>query len=295
MQRIRIITDSASDIPREIARQLDIIVLPVPITHEGKAYKDGIDFTENEFYELLLNSNTIPATSHITTNVYVDEYKKALEEGFTHVINITISSTGSNMYDSATLALQLFKDEMGVKGEKIKIAVIDSKTYTLAYGIAVINAAKMAKQSDDAEKIVAYLKDWFDRVEIIFSVYSLDHVKKSGRVSVAAAFVGELIGLRPIISMVDGIPRIIDKVRSDKNVIAGVVKNVMQRQVNASKYPCVIIKGIYENEAEELAESIKFNLNLESIDIYYAGASIAINSGPKVVGVIYTGVKRIYN
>jgi DegV family protein with EDD domain len=291
MQRIKILTDSASDIPREIAKQLDIAVLPIPITHEGKSFRDGIDFTENEFYELLLNSNTIPSTSHITTNVYVEEYKKALDDGFTQVINITISSTGSNMYDSATLAAKLFNDE---KGEKISIAVINSKTYTLAYGIAVINAAKMAKQGAEADEIIDYLNDWFDKVEIIFSVYSLNHAKKSGRINVAAAFVGELIGLRPIISMIDGIPKIIDKVRGDKNVVAGVVKNVMQRQVDAAKYPCAVIKGVYINEAEELVESLKENLHLDIINTYFAGASIAINSGPKVVGVIYVGKKRMY-
>jgi DegV family protein with EDD domain len=292
VQRIKLITDSASDIPCEIAKQLDITIMAITITHEGKSYRDGIDLTENEFFDLLLNSNAIPTTSHITANVYYDEYKKALDEDFTHIINITINSEGSSMFDSATLASQLFKDEIG---EKISIEVIDSKTYTIAYGIAVIHAAKMVKQGNSAEEIIAYLKDWFDRVEIIFSVYSLSYAKKSGRISVASAFVGELMGLRPIISMVDGFPKIIDRIRGDKFVVDGVVQNVMKRQVHGNDYPCAIIKGIYLNEAEELAEKIKLNLNLESINLYFAGASIAINCGPKVIGVIFAGAKRIYN
>ncbi|HEX3027584.1 MAG TPA: DegV family protein, partial [Clostridia bacterium] len=205
MRKIRILTDSASDIPLKIAERLDIKVLPIPITHDGKSYHERVEFSNEQFYQLLLESRVVPFTSHINANTYLEEYKKAYEQGYTQILNVTINSLGSSMFDSANLAKRMFYEETGVAEDRMRIEVMDSKTYTIAYGLAVIRAAEMADRGIELDDIVAYLSDWFDRLEIMFSVYSLDFVKKSGRVGCAAAFVGELLGLRPVIVFVDGV------------------------------------------------------------------------------------------
>ena len=110
--------------------------------------------------------------------------------------------------------------EEGLKEEMC----IRDRTYTIAYGCGIVEAAKLAEEGKDAEMVLAFLENWFSSIEIYFSVYSLDFVKKSGRVSVAAAFVGELLGLRPIIRMLDGDPVIIDKVRGDKAILSRLLR-----------------------------------------------------------------------
>ena len=293
MQKISILTDSASDIPVNIAQELGIRVLPIPITHEGKSFSERVEYTNEEFYELMLGSSEIPSTSHITADTYIEEYRKFYESGSTHVLNITINSLGSSMFDAACLAKRRFYEENRIDEHSFRIEVIDSKAYTMAYGIAVIKAAKMAENGDDIDTIIVYLNDWFNRLEILFSVYSLDFVKKSGRVVAAAAFVGELLGLRPLISFIDGVATVTDKVRGDKNVMPKLLETAKKRMRNAQNYPFVMICGTPLAEAQALEQLINDTMPQIKLEgIYSVGASVAINCGPKVLALVYAGEKR---
>ena len=292
MQKIRFITDSACDIPNDVAQSLGILVLPIPITFEDREYRERVDFTDEQFYSLLLGSPQIPTTSHLTMNVYLEEYRKAVKEGYDHIINVTINSKGSSMYNAALYAKQVYLEEAEESGAHVEIEVIDSRTYTIAYGLAVMKAAKMADGGALFREIADYLKDWFSRAEILCSVYSLTHIKKSGRVSVAAAFVGELLGLRPVILFRDGEPRIVDKVRGDRNVVVGVLKQFRLRADHPREYLCGIVRGVMPEEAEQLRECIRRELQVDSLPIYNVGASVAINCGPEVIAVVYAGKKR---
>jgi DegV family protein with EDD domain len=293
MQNIFIMTDSASDIPNAIADEQGIRVLPIPITHKGMSYSERVEFTNEQFYELMQNSSEVPSTSHITSDTYLEEYKKAYDEGNTQILNVTINSLGSSMFDSACLARKRFYEEFGVEEASFRIEVVDSKTYTIAYGIAVIKAAQMARSGDDLDTIIIYLKDWFDRLELLFSVYSLEFTKKSGRILAAAAFVGDLLGLRPIIVFIDGVAAIIDKVRGDKNVVPKLLEVAKRRMRNAEAYPMAMICGTPVKEAQELEQRIHDTLpNVKFEGIFSVGASVAINCGPKVVALVYAGEKR---
>lgn len=292
MNKIRIITDSASDISKAAADELGIAVLPVPILHEGKEYLDRVDITNEEFYNLLLSSQNIPTTSQINTIDYVEEYKKAHYDGVTHLINVTINAKGSNIYNSAKIAKNTFYEETGITEKDMVIEVIDSKAYSLGYGIAVVEAAKMAAKDIDFETIKEFLYDYFSRLEVIFSVYSLDQLKKSGRVSAAAAFAGELLGFRPILIFIDGEAKIYGKIRGDKNVVPGVIDIIKQRAKDIDKYPCGILTGLMYSEIDLLSDELKREFNLTDLPLYSCGAAISINSGPKVVAVAYAGEKR---
>jgi DegV family protein with EDD domain len=293
MQKICIMTDSASDIPRKIAEELGIIVMPIPITHAGKSYHERVELTNEQFYELIQGSSEIPSTSHITSDTYLTEYKKAYESGCTHLLNVTINSLGSSMFDSACLAKRMFYEENPASEESFRIEVLDSRTYTMAYGIAVINAAKMAKNGEELDTIIVSLKDWFSRLEIIFSVYSLDFVKKSGRVPAAAVFVGDLLGLRPMIAFINGVASIIDKARGDRNVVPKILEVARRRMRGAENYPFLMICGTPVKEAAQLEELINDTMpQMKFEGIFPVGASVAINCGPKVVALVYAGEKR---
>ena len=126
---------------------------------------------------------------------------------------------------------------------------------------------------------------------MLFSVYTLDFAKKSGRISCAAAFVGEVLGLRPVFTIIDGEIKIIEKVRGDKNIVPKMVKAVVQRIAEkGSDYQ--VLSAYSEEPANELAQSLTKELGYPPSGIYKIGASVTINSGPKVVGVALTGRKR---
>lgn len=289
MQKIKLVADSACDMPKQEAEQYGIQILPIPLTFQNKGYLEGVDFTNQQFYDLLLSSDEIPVTSHITAVEFSGVYRQAFDEGYTDVILVTIASEGSNMYNAARLGKDMFYEE-NPEAKDMNVYVIDSKAYTYTYGYALVEAAKMAREERSPEYVVSYLQDYFQRAEIYFSVFSLDHVKKSGRVSCAAAFVGELLGLKPIIKFIDGIATITTKVRGDKAVVPKLVSEACAHMTKGTPY--IVMQGCVEGSGAELARQMEAAVGYPPVGIYQVGASIALNSGPKVVAVVVQGKKR---
>lgn len=291
MEKIKFITDSASDIPKEQADRYGIDVLPIPIAIDGKNYHERVDFTNQEFYKLLVDANNIPVTSHIPAPHYADVYKNAAEAGFEKIINVTINSKGSNMYAAAKMGIDLFKDEYPELAGRTEIVVIDSLCYAYVYGFAVVLAAQKAEAGEGFTEIIDFLEDYFARVETYFSVFNLDFAKKSGRISVAAAFVGDMLGLRPILSIIDGEMKIPEKVRGDKAVVPRMLEIAKERR-DGDETPFFTIRGRRELVGEELEQMLNGELGEYSVGIYEAGASITINAGPELVGMMVLGKKR---
>ena len=289
---IKIITDSASDIPKEYENKYNIEIMPIPITIGEQTYYERRDFNSMEFYDILSQSDILPVTSHITMAEIQKRYKKAYEDGYDEIIHISLTSTGSNMFQSALMAKKLFYDSNVSLKDKIKIYTIDSKTYSYAYGRAVVKAAQMVTQGKTCIQIINYLEDYFNRVELYFSVYSLEYAKKSGRITIAATFIGEALGLRPIISMIDGQMKIVGRVRGDKKIpdeLASKVKTNIDKEID-NEY-CILV-GKLENE-DMIINQIKQTCTPQNcIDIFKLGASILINSGPQTLGVSFMGKKR---
>lgn len=290
MHKIRIITDSASDIPVKLEKELDIKILSFPITVGETGYLERIDFTNEEFYKILETEPEIPSTAQITQVQFEDVYKEFYDDGVTDVIHVSINSTGSNTYSSSLMATNSFFENNPDAREKMNIYNIDSHTYTAGYGYPVIEAARKIQKGTAPQEIVDFLEDWFSSVEIFFAPYTLKYVKKSGRVNAAAAFMGELIGLRPIISMIDGESKIHEKVRGDKKIVPTLVEQVVARIIPETPYS--IFRGGLDGYPDELARELTKQLGYPPERIYYAGAAITINGGPDLIGVCYKGKKR---
>ena len=173
MQKLKIMTDSASDVSPEVAKELNIKVIGFPITLGDKGYREHVDMTTFEFYELMENSEELPHTSQVTVLDYTEAYNEALEQGYTDLINVVISSTGSNSYNNAIMARDSFYEEKPELKDKFNIVVMDSKGYTGVYGFPVIEAAKKIIKGDSLDKITSFLQDWFDSGIILCTAYSL--------------------------------------------------------------------------------------------------------------------------
>lgn len=288
--RIKVMTDSACDIPQDIETELDIRILPFPVTVGETGYLERVDFTNHEFYDILCKTVKIPVTSQLTMMQFEEEFEKVMSDGYNELIYVSINGNGSATNSNAHMAARAFYENHPDKKGEFKIHIVNSKTYTTAYGYPVIETAKKVRKGVSSAEIIAYLEDWFDSVEIYFAPYTLEFVKKSGRVPVAAAFVGELIGLRPIISIIDGETKIVEKVRGDKAVIPALLKYALNSMTPQTPY--LLVKGMLEPEADELYEKAKRKFGYPAEMNNYIGAAIAINAGPKIVGLIVKGKNR---
>lgn len=290
VQKIKFVTDSASDIPDDLLMEYDIDMMHIPIAVDGKEYFERRSFSIHEFYKILAKTHEIPKTSRVPTEDYVECYKNAYERGYTAIINVTINAGGSGTYAAAQMSAELFYQENPEAKDKIAIHVVDSQTYTMAYGYPIVESAKMARSGKSVNYILKYLYDFFNRCEVYLGCYSLEYAKKSGRIGAAAAFVGDVLGLRPVISMIASKTHIVARVRGDNQLIPQLLKCYEENRDSEDSFVMAVCGETYERGLE-LQRALQKKLGRE-VPIYNAGASIVINSGPKIVAIVCLGKKR---
>ena len=285
MTRIKFTTDSAADLPAALRTELDIQVLPFPIAMGDKEYEDGFDFTPEEFYDLLLTAPKIPTHAQLNPYVFLELFERAYEEGYTDLIHTSINSKGSATCSNAFQARGDFYRDHPEAEETFHIHIIDALNYTMGYGWAVVQGAKMAAGGAEPREIVDYIQDWVDHVRVIFAPLDLRFAKKSGRVSAAAAFVGEALGLKPVMTFTGGESKILAKVRGEKAVVAKLVE--LCRSGRKADTPYLMIQGGNAEQSEKLLEACRQELGEEPALSYHIGGVIAINAGPNLIGIIY--------
>lgn len=290
MRKTAVLTDSASDIPPELAKSSGVDIMNFNIALDGKSYEERVDFTFEEYYELMRNAEGMPVTSHITSLRFCDKYCEYDTAGYTDIVHVTINSGGSATFDAATLGKEQFYEER--PNSKMAIHLIDSHSYSMTYGYFVCKAARHLRNGADLKQEIKTLEDVFSREEIALSVYSLKFIKKSGRISAAAAFAGELLGLRPIISMIDGVTSVCNKVRGDKSVMPALVEYAGKRRVKDTEY---MVGTTNEQDGEQLAAMCKKAYGMPPVCIFMLGAAVSTNTGPDAVAIVFTGKKRSRN
>lgn len=291
MHKIRLMTDSASDISTQQAQQYDIKVIGFHIVVGEMTYREGLDITTEEFYNILNSTEELPHTSQITQIDYISAYEDAYKDGYTDVVNVVISSTGSNSFNNANMAKDEFFANNPEALNKMNIYVLDSKGYTGAYGFPVIEAAKKIKKGAGIETVLGFLQDWIESAVVVCTAYTLKYAKKSGRVGCVAAFVGEVLGIKPIITFIDAVSKTVDKVRGNKMLIPTLSDVAVDLAVPQTPY--AILVGSNKEVAEELATLMKKKTGREPTEYLNVGATIACHLGDDVAGVVVKGERRV--
>lgn len=285
MAHIKFSTDSAADIPLALREELGIQVLPFPIAMGEREYLDGVDFSPEEFYSMLLAQPQIPTHAQLTPFQFVQCFEEAWKEGYTDLIHTSINAKASATYQNALQARAEFYEDHPEAEDRFRIHILDAGNYTMSYGWAVMEGAKMAAAGAEAQEILDYIQDWMAHVRVVFVPLDLTFAKKSGRVSAAAAFVGEALGLKPIMTFAGGESKILSKVRGEKNVISSLVELCKAEREPGSPY--LLIRANNPEQADKLLEACCRELGEAPVRQFYIGGVIAINAGPNLVGLIY--------
>jgi len=283
MEKIKFITDSPSDIPDKDLQRYNIEMAHVPITIDGESYFERKSFTIQEFHKILAEAKEIPTTSRILPHDFQERYARAYNEGYNIIICVTLNARGSAINASAHEAKQAFFEENPDAAGKIEIHVVDSATYSIAYGYAIVQAAKMVDDGRSAKEILSYLSDWFGSVDVYLGCYNLTYAKRSGRITAAAAFVGDMLGLRPIILMRDGTTNIMEKVRGEQNLIPRIFEHYKKNRISRDT-PVVVAYGSNKEYGRRLRAMIEEDIG-RAVPMHPIGAAILINSGPDMVGM----------
>ncbi|MBQ8966771.1 DegV family protein [Ruminococcus sp.] len=290
MPKIKIMTDSASDISAENEKKYDIQVVNFKLAMGEKSYTSRIDFDNEQFYEMMDEYDGIPVTSQITAFEFLENFKELYYNDYTDVIYVSINSKGSSTYNNAVMAAEQFYEEIPEARDEFRIINIDGKGYTGGYGYAVVEAAKKAQKGASVQEIESFIRDWVDNCVIFFGMYSLRYAKKSGRIPAAAAFVGEIMGLRPVSRIQHNSITTEAKVRGDKAIIPKILDLTVNEQI--PKTPYCVVYGNDESVRDELIQAMTKKVGYPPADTYRIGSEVAVNAGPKVVGVIFKSQKK---
>ena len=276
MQKIAILTDSASDLTKELMEQYNIKFAPFRIIYSDKEYEDKIDITPNEMYASL--KREIPTTSLPS----IEGIEKILcsleEEGYTHVISINISSALSGTSNSVRLVLE--------DHPKLTSYVYDTKTLCMAEGAIVIEAAKLVKAGKSFEEIIEALPSFREKSHCYFTLNTLEYLKKGGRIGKVAGTIGELLNLKPIIHVGDdGIYHTYAKLRGRKQSINKLFE-VLTEYLAKGKCNLWVIEGDSLEAGTELYNSIKSLNNVNAVNIATVGPALGVHTGPGLIGLI---------
>ena len=284
MSKIMIMTDSCCDLPKEVIEELGIRVLPFTITFCGETYREIFDKSTQEVYKMMEKSDEIPKHSQITPVTFEENYKELYEEGYTDIITVSINSQGSGTYNNAVLAKNDFYENNPEAKDKIRIFNLDSKCYTIFYGYPIMESVKKIRKGAEAEEIVAYLEDWFNVCGIYAVPYNLKYARKSGRISAAKAFAGELLGLKPIILFADGTTETVDKIRGEKNIVPKLVECAEKNMTPQTPY--IMVHGRDDTLAKEVEKELIKRTGRKAEMYSPIGAVVAANIGPDIVAVL---------
>ena len=281
MKKIKLITDSASDITPELAKQYDIHLIPMHIAFGDEEYLDQVELGAAEFYEKLESFPGVAKTAQITVAEHMEVFRQFMNEYA--IIYVPISSKGSGTYQSANLAKSTLMEE----DETIDITIVDSMNFTYGYGMWVLEAAKMLQSGAAKEELVAFLEDRFARTEVLFAVDTLDYLQKGGRISPAAKIVADILDIRPILIIENGLVMNCDKVRGRKKLYPKMVEKIMERADHISDQLVGMVTANTPEKADEIGALLKERAGVTKFATAPIGACVGVHTGPGAIGIVY--------
>ncbi|MGI6112975.1 MAG: DegV family protein [Mahellales bacterium] len=287
MGKIKIITDSVSDLPKDLVEKYDIKIIPLKVTFGDKTYRDWYDLTQEQFLKMLGQSKEMPKTTQITPEEFIEEYEREIQQGNT-IISIHISSKCSGTYQSALLA----KEEILSKYPGAKIHIIDSKLLSLSYGIMAVEAARMAEANVPIEEILERLHYMTQKMGCIFVVDTLEYLKKGGRLSPTKAAIGSLFKIKPVINMKDGELYVFDKIRGSKRVIPKLLQYLNDLAGEDLKNQTIgICHNVSDEKLADYVSKIEERFNPKEIITSHYGSVVATHGGPGIISALFMAIK----
>jgi DegV family protein with EDD domain len=281
MPKIALVTDSTAYIPKDLAEKYQIRMVPLRVQWGSDTYLDGIDIKTAEFYERLKTDRLIPTTAAPSIGDFEQVYRQALETADA-VVSIHIASQLSATVSSAEQAKALMPGK--------SIEVIDSRFTSMAMGYMVLAAARAAENGATLEEVTAAARRLIDLSRLIFTVDTLEYLRRGGRIGAAQAFVGNLMDVKPILELREGRVEPVERVRTKKKAVERIVDMVVQSPACQDNSPVRLaaVHALVPEEAEALLEAASARVNVVEKVCTDFSPVIATHTGPGTLGLICT-------
>ena len=285
-----IMTDSCCDLSAELAAELELEVLPLRLELEGRSYRNLLDGGEIGFQEFYakVRSGAMPVTSAVNVGEFDAAMRPILEAG-KDILCLCFSSALSTTYQSAVIAGRELEEAFPER----KVRVVDSLCASMGQGLLVWLCAQEKKKGKTLEEVLDFAEGAKGNICHWFTVDDLNHLKRGGRVSAAAALFGTMLSVKPVLH-VDKEGRLIpmEKCRGRKASLLALVDHMEKTAVEPERYPVFISHGDCREDAEFVAEEVRGRLGVREVYIHYVGPVIGSHTGAGVMTLFFVGRER---
>lgn len=274
---LRIVMDSAGDMPPGWAEEYDIQIIPINIHFGERLFLHGVDLQNDDFYRMLDQVKQIPTTSQPTPQQFVDFYHRVAEPGDT-ILSIHVTGKLSGTMASAEMAM---KELAG----KFRVIPFDSMAGSAAMGFLCRQARRLERAGATIEQIVHELEKIRQQISVELTLNTLEYARRSGRVKALQAALASLLNVKPIISLRDGVLELGDKVRTRSRALEFILEAVA-RKFGQTPLNVSIVQALDLEAANYLMRAVQKRLNLRELIMTDLSAAVAANLGPGTVGIV---------
>ncbi|MEY2427100.1 MAG: fatty acid kinase fatty acid binding subunit [Actinomycetota bacterium] len=280
MAGIRIITDSACDLPEATAAQHNIDIVPLTVRIGDTEYVDRRDLTPKEFWSKSGASKQLPETAAPSPGAFEEAFRAAATQGATGVVCVCLSSGLSATLQSAQLAADAVKDTIAVR-------VIDSRSVTIGQGLLAIAAAEAAAAGQSIDEVAAVVEAKIPRMRIFAALDTLENLKKGGRIGAARAALGSMLSVKPLISVDDGAVAEAGKQRTRGRALEHLI-GIAKEHGAATAKPLAVMHGDapdIDKFVDDLCAAL--GRTRDEILVGDIGSVVGTHTGPRVIGIAY--------
>jgi DegV family protein with EDD domain len=269
---VRVVTDSTSDIPKALADELGITVIPLTVQFGEQSYRDGIDLTADDFYARLATTKELPQTSQPPPALFEHAYRHLITQG--DVVSVHLSHKFSGTVESArSVASQV---------APAQIAVVDSGSVSMGLGMCVLAAARAARDGASMQECADVAQSTAERVHVAVAFETLEYLRRGGRIGRASAFLGGLLHLRPVLTVKDGEAFPVTRARSRQKAIDEICSLLTKHEHITD---VAIAHTTTPDDAASLAGRVRALAPHATLHEVRFGPVLGVHGGPGMLGV----------
>ena len=271
---VAVVTDSASNIPFDLAREFDITVVPLYVRIGGTAFRDGVDILPAEFYRRLTESREEASTSASSPGDFLDAFRRT---GQSEIVCVTVAEGMSSNHQQARLAAEQFAG---------RVEVVDSKSASMGEGFVVLEAGRRAAANASMEEVVQRALDVSRSVTFLAMVETFEYLKRSGRVTKLQAYAATMLDIKPVFAFRGGEAVPVARGRTRRRAVARIVEETLG-QIGDRSAHVAVVHAAAENDAQSVLDQIQVRANLTERLVTEVTPVVGVHTGPGLLGVAF--------
>jgi DegV family protein with EDD domain len=276
---IRVVTDSACDLPVEAYQEHDITVVPINIQFGTETYEDGITIDRQTFFQKIEELGVLPTTSQPSAGQFEQYYSRLAARGVTDIISIHVTAKLSGTCQSAELARQMVAD-------RVRVHVLDSACGSTGQGFMALEAARMAEAGHRVDDILARVETIRSRISLVLTLKDLRYAQMSGRVGKLQGSLASLLNIKPIVILEDGLIDVSEKVRTQRKAIDRMIEIVAEQVGTSAPVNLASIHAESPEEGRQLLERAKGIFDCRETFVSNLTTTLVVHFGPGTLGLV---------